>query len=396
MDETLEQARQYFLRGIAHFDAQRFDSARVCFESALRLTPGRPSVLGNLGITLFRMGLFEDAIPVLQRTVEADAEHTEAWVSLGLCQEAIGRWATAADSLTRGLALEPRQPRVWLVCSQCRMRAGAMASALDACDRAIELDPGLPEAWTARGDLLRLLHRAGEAAECFERAIALGADTELNRFYLASVRQGDSHPRSPRQYVEALFDEYAADFQAHLVEKLRYRAYEHLLRPFLQAGRRYGRVIDLGCGTGLCGVLLRGVADGIEGVDLSAAMLEEARRTAAYGNLVHADLATYLTSAAPGADLVLAADVFVYVGELGQVFAQVRRILGNAGRFAFTLERAQDGREVSLLPSLRYAHSESYVRRLAQEHGFAVDEIAHGPIREDGLQPIPGLYVYLS
>ena len=52
MEAVLEQARKHFFEGIAHFEGRRFEQARACFESSLALAPGRPSVLGNLGITL--------------------------------------------------------------------------------------------------------------------------------------------------------------------------------------------------------------------------------------------------------------------------------------------------------------------------------------------------------
>jgi predicted TPR repeat methyltransferase len=396
VDDGIEQARQYFLQGLAHFEAQRYPAARECFESALCLVPGRPSVLGNLGITLFQMREFAQAIPVLQQTIAADANYGDAWISLGLCHEALGQWQMAADALSRGLALEPNRPRLWLVCGQCRMRAGQMASAVQAFDQVIAQDASLAQGWSGKGDVMRQLHRLDEAAACFEKAIALGADTEMNRFYLASVRRDANVAHPPRAYVEALFDEYADDFQTHLVDTLRYRGHELLVQPLVGGGRRYGKVVDLGCGTGLCGALLQPIADAIEGVDLSAAMLEQARHSGVYRSLVHDDLGTYLGRASPGVDLVIAADVFNYIGDLGSVFGAVRRILRPGGQFAFTVERSLDGASVSLLPSLRYTHSEAHIRALAQTHGFSIDSMLVAPIRNDGLEPVQGLYAYLS
>ena len=95
-------------------------------------------------------------------------------------------------------------------------------------------------------------------------------------------------------------------------------------------------------------------------------------------------------------DLVLAADVFIYVGDLSSVFESVRRRIDPAGCFAFTVERAVDGQEMQLLPSLRYAHSESHVRQLAQSHGFSVRQIFTAPLRHDQSRPVQGLYVYLE
>ncbi|MFT5934867.1 MAG: putative TPR repeat methyltransferase, partial [Hydrogenophaga sp.] len=63
-------------------------------------------------------------------------------------------------------------------------------------------------------------------------------------------------PHPPRAYVESLFDDYAPDFQHHLLQNLKYQAHSTLLAPLLAEGRRWSLALDLGCGRGLCGRLL--------------------------------------------------------------------------------------------------------------------------------------------
>jgi predicted TPR repeat methyltransferase len=243
---------------------------------------------------------------------------------------------------------------------------------------------------------LRDLGRLEEAAASFEKALVLGADPELHRFYLDSVRGTDQVSPPPRLYVEGLFDSYAADFQTHLVDHLQYQGHRTLTERLLNSGRRYRSVLDLGCGTGLCGTLVHSIADTIDGVDVSGAMLEQARKHGVYRELFHEDLSTYLATTDRRADLVLAADVFVYVGDLAAAFEGIRRILEPDGLFAFTVELSSDGRDVVLLPSLRHAHSESYIRNLARRFGFARVDMLEAPIRYEQTTPIRGLYAYLS
>ncbi len=396
MDADLEQARQNFFQGIEHFEAGRFAPARLCFEASLALAPGRASVLLNLGITLFRLGQWHEAVPVLQQAAAADPGQADVWTFLGLTHEALAQWQAAVECLARALELAPEQAGLWLTHGRCQLRLGSVELALQAFDRAVAAKPHLAEAWSDRGSLLRELHRLEDAALCFEKALSLGADPDLHGYYLASVRGTGGPATPPRMYVEALFDEYAADFKEHLVEQLRYQAHESLVRPLLNAARRYRAVLDLGCGSGLCGKLIHPLADSIDGVDVSRAMLEQARQLGVYRDLTHADLAPFLAETTRSANLVLAADVFIYVGELSAVFQSVRRILEPAGCFAFTVELSPEGQDVHLLPSLRYAHSASYVRRLAQLHGFKVRNIFTAPLRHDQLQPVPGLYVFLE
>lgn len=362
MNDPLSLARQHFLDGVAHFEAQRLQDAARCFEAALALAPGRPSVMTNLGATRVRLGQWAEAVPLLEQASRAEPDNLEAWAHLG----------TALAEL------------------------GHAPPALAAFDRALALNDQLVEVWSRRGSVLRELGRLPEAVQCFERALALGADVQLHTFYLAAVRN-ETLPAPPRGYVEGLFDGYANEFAGHLVEQLHYQAHAVLVRNLApHAPPRWRAVLDLGCGTGLCGPLVKPTADRVDGVDLSAQMLAQARALGVYDALDRADVAEHLAATAQRYDLVLAADVFIYVGALEAVFAGAARVLTPGGVFAFSVESVEGNDDLRLLPSLRYAHGEAYVRRLAREHGLAVRAIHRAPLREDQRRPVPGLYVYLS
>lgn len=395
MTAELEQARAQFMEGVAHFEARRLNDAHACFEAALALAPGRASVLGNLGITRFHLGRWREAIDTLRQAVKADPDYAEARVCLGLAHEACGEWLEAAEALEQGLPTHDGGPAAWLALGRAQGMLGRTDEALRALDGALERTPDLAEAWSVRGNVLRDLERLDEAAESFQRAIECGADPELHAYYLAATR-GEAVAAPPRQFVERLFDEYSADFDEHLVEQLGYCGHERLLRPLLASGRRWRRVLDLGCGTGLCGALVAPHAEAVDGVDLSAAMLDKARLRGVYRRLAHEDIAAFLAARDEAAELVMAADVFIYVGALEGIFAEVRRVLEPGGCFAFTLEHLDDAQDYRLLTTLRYAHSEAYVRRLATEHGFVVREVSRAPLRADQHDRVDGLYVYLE
>lgn len=362
MNDPTALARQHFMDGVVHFEASRLGEAERCFEAALALVPGRPSVLTNLGATRVRLGKFAEAAPLLRQACAAEPGNADAWGHLG----------TACAEL------------------------GLLEEALGAFDRALQIDPDVVEAWSRRGSLLREAGQLDEAAACFERAIALGADDPLHRYYLASVR-GDTPAAPPREYVQTLFDTYAGEFQGHLLSQLRYRAHELLVQGLQALGpRRYPSVLDLGCGTGLCGPLVRPLADRLDGVDLSAGMLARARETGVYDQLFEADIGDWLGGAQRQDDLVLAADVFIYVGALEPVFRGVADILAPGGVFAFSVEALPDAEDFRLMPSLRYAHSQAYVRRLAAQHGLLLRAVNQAPLREDQQQPVMGHYIYLQ
>lgn len=393
--QNLELAKQHFLAGITRFEAQQYDAALAEFTQAAALAPERPSVLFNLGTTLFHLGRHGEAIPALEKSLAADATQAPAWITLGLCRLAHEDWPAAAQALERGLALAPEAANIWLTLAQCHLHQNNVVGALEAMRSATRAAPTDPQPWSELGSLLREIGQYEEAATSFEAAIQHGADPELHNYYLAAVRPGSPVPPPPKRYAQALFDSYAADFQTHLVEALKYSAHTTLLKPLLATGQRYASALDLGCGTGLCGELLHPLCDTIEGVDVSAAMVHQATQSGRYHNVIQDDLLPWLRSRDTPADLIVAADVFIYVGELNDIFAEAARLLSREGCFAFSVETCA-GEGLRLLPSLRYAHSEAYIRELAARHGLEVRRSYHGPIREEQRQPIAGQYFHLG
>ena len=290
--------------------------------------------------------------------------------------------AESAAALQRGLALEDdhRTDDAYA----CFLQATA-------------LDPGNGRAWRQLGNLLRRAGRLAEASQCFERAIAGGDDPALNAFFLSAVGVGPVASIAPTGFVSALYDQYAERFDTHLVQELRYQA-PRLLADLL-AGDRYApfdAALDLGCGTGLMGVALGAAARRIDGVDLSARMLAEARKTGLYARLVLADLQQHLLRAKERYDLIVCCDAFIYIGDLQAVFAGARRVLTPQGSFGFTVESCDAELGYDLLPTLRFAHSEPSIRRLAAAHGFGVRGVAREVVRQQDEQPVEGLLVHLA
>jgi predicted TPR repeat methyltransferase len=274
---------------------------------------------------------------------------------------------------------------------------GDVEGALNTFERLLAIDPTHAPAWSGSGTLFRELNRLDEAAHAFREALRHGADAELHTYYLSSVDGRHSPSTAPKAYVQTLFDDYADEFDEHLVGQLHYQAHRQLVGMLAELGSSpYRSALDLGCGTGLCGPLVRPMAERLTGLDLSPRMLEKAHALGAYDRLDHADVVEYLQDSEQRYDLVLAADVFIYVGDLDPVFAAVRRVM-ERGVFCFSVELVERGpAEFQLLPSLRYAHSEAYLRRLAAQHGFEILAMRRAPVRQDQREPIDGLFAYLA
>jgi predicted TPR repeat methyltransferase len=190
-----------------------------------------------------------------------------------------------------------------------------------------------------------------------------------------------------------LFDQYAPKFDQTLVDVLGYCVPE-LLEAAIARARpgRFGLVLDLGCGTGLMGERLKPFCDRLEGFDISAEMLRKARVKSVYDRLEKADLQS-LAYDGPTADLVTAADVFMYVGALEGIVKTATGLLVEDGLFAFSVEKLNAAHGFALQPSRRYAHSEGYVRQVLGEAGLAVMSLQEGVIRQDRNERVNGLIV---
>lgn len=371
-DKRFDEAKHHFLVGLGHYEAGRFADALHAFQASLTLLPGRLSTLINLAATQLQLGQAADALRTADAALLQDEASIDAWLHRG----------HALAQLARPL------------------------EALAAFDRLIALDKALPSAWTSRGNVLRELARHEQAAASFREAMRLGGDAHINGYYLAAVEQADAvvpdasriPPSPPRVYVESLFDSYAQEFDQHLTAGLHYDAPRQLVDAVVAAapGQRFGAALDLGCGTGLCGPLLRPHALRLVGVDLSSGMLDKARTLNVYDQLVHDELQHWLDGCHERFDLVLAADVFIYVGALEGVFAGLRRVLNPSGMFAFTLECPSTLHEgMRLMPSLRYAHSWAYVDAIARDHRLHTVSVHDAPVRIDQGEPVRGLYVLM-
>ena len=366
-------------------------------DAVLAAEPQHLDAWCHRAVALAGLGRDAESLAAADHVLAADPSHEVAWFHRGQALDRLRRFGQAQSAFERLLALQPQHAEAWFRLGQSQQRQGQLSEALVSLDQALALAPATAGAWTQRGSLLKDLGRTAEAATAFERAIELGADAELNRFFLASLGTQASPANAPRSYVQALFDDYAEGFDQHLVEVLGYQAHRQLVTPLagLQT-QAFESALDLGCGTGLCGPLLRPLVSLLTGLDLSQAMLDRAAARNVYDRLVQADLVDHLRSTPERHDLVVAADVFIYVGELDAVFAGVVRVLRPGGVFCFSVEQAQDDRPVALNSHLRYAHSLPYLQGLAQRHGLRLLRSVAEPIRQDRTQAIPGLYLYLG
>lgn len=276
--------------------------------------------------------------------------------------------------------------------------AGDLEAAVDILRQVLVLVPGWSAGWFTLGEIERARGEDLPAAAAFREALRLDPEDSqgalLHLARLGAAPQGDAMRAA---YVAALFDDYAPRFDTALVDRLGYRG-PALIMAALDAVRpmfRAVRALDLGCGTGLMAEPLRSRVDHLSGVDLSSGMIGQARRRGLYDHLAVGEVLAVLQASPPGRyDLIVAADVFVYMADLAPVITAAARTLAAGGLLAFSVQAADAGWHLG--DDMRYAHGRDHLEMAAQAAGLALVACDHASTRQDRGQAVPGMIAVLE
>jgi len=365
----------------------------------------------------------DDAVAACRTAIEKKPDYAEAYYHLGLAHGLQGDVNAARGFMNTALEIEPTYLRACQGLAVLEAETGRLQEAEALFRRAIELRPDSAAAHQGLGAVLQKMGKPGDATRAFMQALrasrgqiarpaaqgpASAAVAELERKLTPSQRGAELHfrlataanvplpPTVPPGAVSELFDRYAARFDQHLQGKLGYQVPEQLARAVIaMRPDKPLDVLDLGCGTGLCGPLLRPIAGLLCGVDLSAAMIEKARARGVYDRLEIGELIEGMQRWPRSFDLLVAADVLIYVGDLAPVFEAAAVCLRLGGLLAFSVE-AGTGDRYQLQPkTLRFTHSRPYIRRLTAIYGFHEESFTEITARVEAEKPVPAHLVVL-
>jgi len=276
---------------------------------------------------------------------------------------------------------------------------GDLPAAADLLGQAVEIAPNFATAWFTLGEIRQQLDESEKAVAAFRQAREADPQDRHGAAVWLMRLGAEEMAEMPRGYVQALFDQYAPRFEAALVGDLGYRGPQLLFKAVVAvcvAARKpafFKRAIDLGCGTGLVAVAFAKEVDHFIGIDLSPRMIEQARATGLYEQLEFKDMVTGLGGEHDAsADLVLAADAFIYVSDVAPVLAEVQRVLTPGGLLAFTAE-THSGSDVVIGDGLRYAHAAEYLRNAIAAASLKLAYLEKASARNEDNEPAPGLVV---
>jgi predicted TPR repeat methyltransferase len=394
----LHGAQGHYMLGAKYAARGDASHAAACFEHALALDPAHAAACVCLGDALMDLHAYDRALATYRRALTIRQPFPEAHHNLAAALLHLGDAAGAVDQCQRALAQRPGHALTLNTLGAALARLGRVEEALAALEQAVYLRPDYANAHHNLGNALDQAGRPAQARQAYQAALRINPALEEARYDLAALGAGPPPPWTPRPYLMRLFDTYATSFDQHLVEELHYQVPQMLQGAVMQIlgpAPTSLEVIDLGCGTGLVGQLFRPVAGRLTGVDLSPGMIEQARRRQVYDQLVLRDMVEHLRVRQEGCDLVLAADVFIYMGDLAALFAEVARLLRPGGLFAFSLETTTEA-DYCLQHNRRYAQSLTYVQRLAAEHQLTTIQTTDVQLRRQGSDGAAGLIVVLG
>ena len=331
---------------------------------------------------------FSAALPHIRSFLDKTPKHVAAWRLYADALDALGQSDEAADAAKRADVVEAEHTAdigAPLLFHGDTKRSKALFKS------ALALDADCITAHWLLDDIEGDAGNKKVVIAHYERCLEIAPDRNGPAFMIAALGEDTAPDQAPVDSISDYFDWYAEHFEEHLTDRLNYTGPGHVadvLRAACPGG--VGHCIDLGCGTGLAGAAALDMVERLTRVDLSPEMLSQARARGIYETLEEADLASAL-QARPNAsaDAILAADVFVYIGNLSGIVAQCGRVLVPGGVFIATVEASGADVETGRLePSGRYIYSRDYLKQLGKDAGFIVSDISDIILREEYGEPV--------
>ena len=278
---------------------------------------------------------------------------------------------------------------------------GESEAALELLEQASDLTPDWPVLPFTRGQILTDMGRADEAIESFKTTLRLDPEDHQGALVKLQLLGAPAiEPTLPSAFVETLFDQYAPRFDEHLLETLEYsvpRKIHALYETLRPAANDHIRMLDLGCGTGLAGECFVKKNAWLDGVDISSGMLAIAETKGLYSRLIHRDIDDYLRESEERYDLILAADVLIYMGDLTSLFSKLKARMNPRALFIFSLQKLEeesaDTPEFHLEETQRFSYRRAYIERLIAASGLTLSHIGETVLRKDRGDDVPGYII---
>ncbi len=391
------ELQQLYSNGIELHEQGRFAEAVLLYQEVLHHIPDADLINYNLGLALYELKRYSEAMAAFSLATRQNQNDPDYWFNLGLAARQAEKYGIAQDAYRRAFVLQPDNSDILYNIGCCYRAAGEVEQAEEAFEKTLVLRK---DHSPALNNLAWCLHLAGKyehAVTIYHRLLDLRPDHDAASYMLAAL-EGDNLKSPPPGYVASLFDNYSADFDRDLLENLDYRVpglLGEMIAEVIVPGHNKKTVVDLGCGTGLSGLAVVDFATNLIGVDLSGKMIEKAGEKGCYNSLVVGNAVDFLVGMEEPVDMLVAADMLTYLGELEPLFQAAGSCLAPGGWFCFSTESSREP-GYQLRNTGRYAHHRDYIHELARCSGFKMLKRKKEKIRRERNLWITGdIYLFI-
>ncbi len=327
-----------------------------------------------LGLLYHEDGNLEESLESYEKAVSITDSSGDLFYNYAICQKDSGLLNDAVISYQKALALDPKDHDARYNLGSCYCRLDRYQEAIDTYTLLLK---SVPEHQSALNNLAYLYHKIGKKKKAlihYRKLLAINPGHE-SASYMISALTGEKMATAPPSYVRDVFNQYADHYENSLIDRLAYTLPETLTSLIVKHTgiTTFTSILDLGCGTGLIGTLFQPYCLRIDGVDISENMLRIAESKGIYSRLVAKDFSTLSPAdIAPPYHLIIAADVFSYIGALETVFSLLLHCIEETGHFWFSVENSEYAESYVLQESGRFAHSRHYVETVARQTGWVM------------------------
>jgi predicted TPR repeat methyltransferase len=396
LDTVPDHADALHYYGMVKYFQGDKDKGIGLIEQALSIAPEYIQAYNNLGNMYLQQKQFEKAEAAYRKVLAINPNFKSAYNNLGVALKECGRIVEAVDVLLKAIQLDPYLKLHYQNLSNVFRQNNELENAIDVYLEALAQRPFNAETYRNLSASLKTCELDERAVQVLRTLLDLDPDNSL-ALHTLSAYTGENRPaRAADGYVRETFDRFADSFDL-VLKNLGYKApflVEKAFREVLGSDPCLA-VLDAGCGTGLCGPLLRPSVGRLIGVDLSGRMLARAKERLVYDELIEAELTNFLNRSEASFDAIVSADVLCYFGDLSPALCASARALKPGGHLIFTVEALDAEQRVGYQLNVhgRYSHGQNYVEQSLAGAGLILINLESVILRLESAVPVGGFLV---
>lgn len=384
-----------FYLGVLHLSTGALDEAKSALISLLEQAPEHVEALVNLGVIALKKEENQSAVDYFSKALAIDNEHIDARNNLAGTFMHHDRFENALMHYDVLLKKEPNNTEYLYNCGVAQMALGHLNEAIIFFEQVLHLEHTHTPSLNNLAAIYLKMDSPETSQDYLEQILKINPKDCVSRHMLQAITQTQTADTTP-DYAQNLFNNYALYYDQHMQGHLKYSVPQHIARTLHQLGLAHvAHVLDLGCGTGLTGIVLREISTHLIGVDIAKKMISHAQARGIYDSLVQGELIDFLKQNHQHYDLVVAADVLPYFGDLDVLMQLISKRLSPHGHFIFTTE-INEHKPWQLEHSARFSHQPEYILQLARKYHFKTEKKEQIPARLQNNTPLHVMLYCLS